>query len=305
MTSSSSARPLVICLGSVVLDHTFWVDEVVQPPSKNRARAYRAGPGGLSANASIAVQRLGGQAVFWARVGEDANGPLVLGALGQEGIDTSGVRRVAGGVTPVSAVLVDQMGERSTYSYRGENLGSDPGWLPLQRLDDARALLTDPRWPEGAVAALEVARARGIPTVLDGEKSETRLLLDLVPRVDHAIFSAPGLGNFAPGLKQADALRRVLETGCRLAAVTLGERGTMWMLPGDSSPRLMPAFSVAATNTTGAGDVFHGAYALAIAEGQETEAALRFASAAGALRARDGETPDRAAVDAMLTEAAA
>jgi sulfofructose kinase len=62
----------------------------------------------------------------------------------------------------------------------------------------------------------------------------------------------------------------------------------------------MPAFPVEATNTTGAGDVFHGAYALAMAEGMEVEAAMRFASAAGALRARDGATPDRAMVSALL-----
>jgi sulfofructose kinase len=57
---------------------------------------------------------------------------------------------------------------------------------------------------------------------------------------------------------------------------------------------------VQATNTTGAGDVYHGAYALAVAEGQTVEAAIRFASAAGALRARDGATPTRAMVEAVL-----
>jgi sulfofructose kinase len=57
---------------------------------------------------------------------------------------------------------------------------------------------------------------------------------------------------------------------------------------------------VQATNTTGAGDVYHGAYALALAERQGVEAAIRFASAAGALRARDGATPDRAAVEELL-----
>jgi len=68
----------------------------------------------------------------------------------------------------------------------------------------------------------------------------------------------------------------------------------------DPTPRVTPAFRVQATNTTGAGDVFHGAYALAIAEGQSAEQAIRFSSAAGALRARDGATPDRAMVDELL-----
>ena len=282
------------------MDHTFGVDEVVQPPSKNRARTYTLGAGGLAANASVAVSRLGGRCVFWGRVGDDLNGAPLLDALSSQGVDTSTCRRAPGGRTPVSAVLVDPQGERSTFSYRGEGLGTDPSWLPLDLLDDARAFLCDPRWPEGSAAALDHARAKGIPTVIDGEKSETRLLRDLVPRTDHAVFSVPGLANFAPGARPAEALRRAIAAGCQVAAVTRGEDGVLWLTREDTEPRVTPAFRVQATNTTGAGDVFHGAYALAIAEGQLIDHAMRFASAAGALRARDGATPDRAMVDALM-----
>ena len=291
---------MVVCLGSVVVDHSFWVNEIMLPPSKNVARQYRSGPGGLAANAAIAVARLGGHSVFWSRVGDDVNAPLVGRALEAEGIDISGLHRSEGGRTPVSAVLIEKDGDRSTFSYRGEQLGIDPSWLPLERLDEARCLLCDPRWPEGVVHALAAARARGVPSVIDAEKSETRILVDLVPRVDHAIFSAPGLQNFAPGQKPAEALRRAIESGCLLAAVTRGEESTLWMTRDEPTLREMPVFKVHATNTTGAGDVFHGAYALAIAEGQGIEGALRFATAAGALRAQDGETPRRAAVEALL-----
>lgn len=293
-------RPLVVCLGSVVMDHTFQVDDIAQPPSKNRARGYAIGAGGLAANASIAVSRLGGKCLFWGRVGDDLNGRPLLAALAEQGVDVSACRLAPEGRTPVSAVLVDPTGERSIYAFRGENLGIDPGWLPLHLLDTAGALLCDPRWPEGAARALDHARARGIPSVIDGEKSETRLLLDLVPRADHAVFSAPGLANFAPGKRVGDGLRQAIAAGCRVAAVTQGEKGTMWLTREDPTPRHTPAFRVLATNTTGAGDVFHGAYALAVAEGQPVPRAMRFAAAAGALRARDGATPDRAMVEALL-----
>jgi sulfofructose kinase len=293
-------RPVVVCLGSVVMDHTFYVDDIVQPPSKNRAKSYALGAGGLAANASIAVARLGGHCVFWGRVGDDLNGRPLLEALQEQGVDVSQCRLAPGGRTPVSAVLVDPVGERSIYAYRGEGLGSDPGWLPLERIDGAKAFLCDPRWPEGSAAALDYARARGVASVIDGEKTETRILLDLIPRVDHAVFSVPGLSNFAPGLKPAEGLRKAIAAGCQVAAVTQGEKGTLWMTRDDASPRRTPAFRVQATNTTGAGDVFHGAYALAIAEGQPIEAVMRFASAAGGLRARDGATPTRAMVDELL-----
>lgn len=292
--------PLVVCLGNLVADHTFWVQEIAEPPFKGIARAYRLGPGGMAAAAAVAVVRLGGRARFWGRVGDDMNGWPLAEALAQDGVDMSQLRRVPGGRTPVSAVLVDPRGERSIFNYRGEGLGLDPDWLPVDSLGHAHALLCDPRWPEGAARALAAARERGIPTILDGEKSETRILRQLVPMVDHAIFSTPGLLNFAPGVSQAEGLRRALAEGVRVAAVTRGEHGTLWAMRDDPEPRETPAFQVEATNTTGAGDVFHGAYALAIAEGQGVAQAMRFASAAGALRAQDGETPRRQAVEALL-----
>jgi sulfofructose kinase len=296
-------RPLVVCLGTVVADHTFWVEEIPQPPAKATARAYRLGPGGLAANAAIAVARLGGRAAFWGRVGDDLNGEPLAEALAEEGVDVTALRRVSGARTPVSAVLVDRAGERTTLSFRGEGLDRDPSWLPLGALDGAAALLCDPRWPEGAAAALEAARARGVLSVLDAEKSETRILVDLVPRADHAVFSIAGLQIFAPGVQPAEGLRRALARGhTRLAAVTRGERSTLWMTRDDMRLRETPSFRIEATDTTGAGDVFHGAYALAIAEGQDRAAAMRFAAAAGALRARDGRTPTRAMVEALLAE---
>lgn len=294
-------RPLVICLGNAVADHVFRVDEIPQPPAKERARGYALTAGGMAANAAIAVRRLGGRAAFWGRVGDDSNGELLLRALREDGVETADIRVIPGATSPTSAVLVDKLGERVILGFRGERLDPDPAWLPLARLAEARALLCDPRWVEGAVRACTEAEARGIETVLDGERSETRVLLELVPRVRHAIFSVPGLANYATGLRPVDALRRAVREGVtQVAAVTRGEQGVLWLRRGEETPRQMPAFPVAATNTTGAGDVFHGAYALALAEGMGLEAALRLANAAGALRARDGRTATRAETEAFL-----
>lgn len=295
--------PLVICLGNVVADHVFRVDDVPQPPAKAQARGYKLTIGGMAANAAIAVQRLGGRAAFWGRVGDDPNASLLTEGLRAEGIDLTGLHVVPGARSPVSAVLVDRFGERAIMGFRGEGLGTDPSWLPLDMLKGARAFLCDPRWPEGAAVALEAAEKLDIPTVLDGERSETRLLLDLVPRVRYAIFSAPGLNNFAPGQKPAEALRRAVAQGVtKMAAVTRGEDSTLWLMRGETRPREMPAFKIEARDTTGAGDVFHGAFAIGMAEGMEVEDALRLASASGALRARDGATAHRAEIETFMAE---
>ncbi len=298
-----TARPVrVICCGQIVMDHSFNVDEIEAAPSKVTARRYHAGVGGMSAHAAIAVARLGGEVSFWGRVGDDQAGEELAAAMAAEGVEISGLKRLAGAQTPLSAVIVDKRGERSIVTYRGNGLSTETDWLPLEALDGAGAVLCDPRWTQGTAAVFAAARARGVASVLDAEKSEMRVLLDLVPLVDHAIFAAPGLRIFAGISNPAEGLKRALASGpLKLAAVTRGEDGTLWLAPGMSRPVELPAFKVVATNTTGAGDVFHGAYALAIAEGQSTAQALRFASAAGALRARDGETPTRAMVDGLLS----
>lgn len=295
-------RPVkVVFCGQALLDHSFFLDEIDAPPSKMTARRYVPGVGGMGAHAAIAAVRLGARAVFLGRVGDDANGQAVRDALAAEGVDVTHLRRMPGGRTPLSAVLIDKRGERAIVTWRGAGLSPDPAWLPPDALDGAGAVLSDPRWPEGAARIFGQARMRGIPTVLDGEKSEARVLLDVVPRADHVIFAERGLSVFAPATPPLAALGRALESGpLRLAAVTRGERSTLWLSPGDTALRETPSFPVDARNTTGAGDVFHGAYAVAVAEGQPMAQALRFAAAAGALRARDGETPDRAMVDAML-----
>ncbi|MBP0446118.1 sugar kinase [Roseomonas sp. SSH11] len=294
-------KAVVVCVGQVVTDHTFRVDEVEPPPSKTTARGYAPSVGGMAANAAIAVVRLGGAALFWGRVGRDEAGEELRHVLEAEGVDASGLVMAEGARTPLSAVIVDKRGERSIVTYRGERLPTDPSALPLERLAEAGALLCDPRWPEAAELAFRAARARGLASALDAEKSEERVLRQLVPLADHVIFAKTGLTIFAPNLPPEEGLARALTTGpLALAAVTLGEKGTDWRCPGMERAATRPAFPVEATNTTGAGDVFHGAYTLAIAEGQGVEEALRFASAAGALRARDGRTPDRAMLEELL-----
>lgn len=303
---STSKPPLVICLGNVVADHVFRVEEVPQPPAKAQAKGYQLNVGGMAANAAIAVTRLGGRAAFWGRVGDDPNAGLLIDGLKKEDIDLTGMKQVAGARSPVSAVLVDRYGERAIMGYRGDGLGTDPSWLPLKMLDDAGAVLCDPRWPEGAHVLLDEAEKRDIPTVLDGERSETRLLLDLVPRVRYAIFSVPGLTNYGSGARPREALRKAVSEGVtRMAAVTRGEKSTLWIMRGEDRIRETPVFRVEARDTTGAGDVFHGAFALAMAEGMEMEAAIRFSSAAGALRARDGATAHRRELEQFLDESAA
>jgi sulfofructose kinase len=143
------------------------------------------------------------------------------------------------------------------------------------------AVLADPRWVAGAVALFTAARAAGIPTVLDADVADREVFEMLLPLTDHAIFSEPALAGFA-GSAGDESLAKIAAFGCRVAAVTCGHQGLALRESGVT--RNQPAYPVDAVDTTGAGDVFHGAYALAIGVGLAVIDAMAFAAAAAALK---------------------
>lgn len=272
-------NPAVICLGMVAQDHIWTVDALPAGSGKSLASGFTSSGGGMAATAAVAVARLGGQAAFWGRAGNDQSGRLQRIELELEGVDVSNYRLFDKAATPVSGVLVDAEGDRMIINFRGGNLPASPDWLPLDALPAAGAVLADPRWPEGAARAFEAARAQGIPTVLDAEVSEPEVFELLLPLTDHAIFSEPSLARFAGS---DDPLAKVAGYGCRVAAVTRGEKGVEWLENGQRHH--LPAFEVPVIDTTGAGDVFHGAWALAVAAGATVRDAAGFAAAAAALK---------------------
>ncbi|MDP1582383.1 MAG: PfkB family carbohydrate kinase [Bradyrhizobium sp.] len=271
----------VICLGLSALDQIWRVPAFFSGGSqKIRSLHYATMGGGMAATAAVTVARLGGQAAFWGRGGDDAAGHEMRKALSGQGVDAAQFRLFAEGHSSVSGVLVDDAGERQIVNFRGQ-FPEEAGWLPLGDVAAASSVLADPRWPAGAVALFEAARARAIPTILDAEVAEPDVFEALLPLTDHAIFSEPALSGFAGSTGDA-ALAGIAKFGCAVAAVTRGADGVTWLQNGMSHRQ--PAYAVSAVDTTGAGDVFHGAYAFAIGAGLDAADAMSFAAAAAALK---------------------
>jgi sulfofructose kinase len=143
-------------------------------------------------------------------------------------------------------------------------------------------VLADLRWMEGARVAFAAARNAGVPTVLDADLGGREALAELLESTDFAIFSAPALEEFAAGDAIEDRLRRVAALGPRHAGVTLGEAGYLWLEGGTTSRS--PAFEIDVVDTTGAGDAFHGAFTLGLAEGRLTPEIVRRACAVAAMK---------------------
>jgi sulfofructose kinase len=274
-------RVRVVCLGLSALDQVWRVDRFFSGQSeKVRALDYATLGGGMAANAAVTVARLGGAIAFWGRGGEDAAGREMHAALAAEGIDVANFRLFPDGRSSVSGIIVDGTGERQIVNFRG-TFPEAADWLPLDQVTQVSAVLADPRWVEGAIALFGKARALGIPTVLDGDVADAEVFERLLPLADHAIFSEPALASFA-GAADGAALNKLGRFACRVIAVTRGSEGVSWYENGRLQQQA--AYPVSVTDTTGAGDVFHGAYVLAIGAGLDVQDAMAFASAAAALK---------------------
>ncbi len=271
----------IVCLGLSAQDQVWRVERSFSGTSeKIRSTEYTTLGGGMAANAAVTVARLGGAISFWGRGGDDAAGREMRAALAAEAIDVVNFKLFADGRSSVSGIIVDGFGERQIVNFRG-SFPEAADWLPLEDVAKASAVLADPRWVDGAVAMFTKARVSGIPTVLDGDVADAEVFERLLPLTDHAIFSEPALAAFAGSADDA-SLNKLARFNCRVTAVTRGGEGVSWHENG--RPQRRAAYPVAVVDTTGAGDVFHGAYALAIGVGLTVPDAMAFASAAAALK---------------------
>ena len=264
-----------VSIGHVALDLMFQIDAFPDHPTKKHASDFFQGVGGMSANSAVALSRLGAKAAFYGPVGDDTAAPVFLQHFRRQGVDTRHVHPIQGQTNSISSIVTDAQGERMIFSHKGSAL-QHPAPFDPACLDHQDVVLTDPRCVIWAEQALRIARQKKLPTLLDGEVSPTEDLQRLVPLAQWVVFSDPGLQSFHAGTP-ADGLARALDSGpdVELVAVTLGAEGLMWQVRGQAAQR-MPGFKVPhVVDTTGAGDTFHGALALAWAQGKShTEAQI-------------------------------
>jgi sulfofructose kinase len=295
---------VVLCAGIAVQDLIFRVQDFPPPGGKARASAYLAVNGGCAGNAAIAVARLGGRARYVGPLGDaqDAATESILAQFARDGVDTAGVLRIAGAVAPVSAILVDAAGERMIATRVEPQLDDVRLEDPEPLLDGISVLLADNRYGAFVLPLCAAARRRGIPVVLDADRP--RDAADpLFRSASHVIFSREGLQGMADDL--AAGLSAAAQRTDAFLAVTDGAGDLLWMRDGAVQRMSVPKLQ--AVDTLAAGDVFHGAFALALAEGRDAPDALRFAAATASLKCtRFGGVagaPGRAEVEKIMAQA--
>jgi sulfofructose kinase len=277
-----AAAKRIICVGHAALDRIYRIDAFPAHPTKVRALEHIEAGGGMAANAAVAIARLGGMAELWSRVGDDSAGHTIRAGLRAERVDVRYVQAFEGARSSTSAIIVDDRGERLIVGQRDAGMPSGTSWLPLERVRTADAVVGDVRWLEGARAVFAQARKDRVPTLLDADLGAREALPGLLQLTDYAIFSAPALRDFVAGGTDAERLEHVLSLGPRHAGVTLGADGYLWRERAGGGH--VSAFRVNVTDTTGAGDAFHGTFALMLAEGRSAGEGARLAAAAAALK---------------------
>ena len=280
----SGAGPKVLFVGALTRDTLYRVEDFSRGPGKYITEGTVSTASGMAANAATAAARLGGCPALWASVGGDALAPALIAEIAAEGVDCSPVRRVPGGRSASATIIVDGTGERWVLVDYDPVTQRAPDASEVPDISKYAAVMVDVRWPEAARVALEHAQNVDIPGVLDADVAPREILADLSRHASHVVASAPGAAILTAGAAPAFAAARIAETfGC-FACVTDGADGS-YFVDGPGRPSVhIPNPEVAVVDTNGAGDVFHGAFTQAFAEGQGAADCIRFASAAAALK---------------------
>ncbi|TFV74734.1 sugar kinase [Bradyrhizobium frederickii] len=302
--AQSDAAPRILCIGIPVRDLTFRVAAVPARGSKANATHLAEICGGNALNAAIAVARLGGRVAFAGPMGDDreTSSGFILAQMAQECIDTTHIVRMPDVTTPVSAIMIEPSGERTLTIYRDPRLWTAELPDADKLLADCRALLVESRCAAFAISLCTEARRRGIPAIVGVDRAMS-LQDGLLTAASHLLFASEQVQETAGIADDGAALRRLAGLTPAFLAATRGPNGTIW-LNETGALEETPAFPVEAVDTLGAGDVFHGAFTLRLAEGAEVREALRFAAVAAALKCiRHGggqAAPQRIEVEQLL-----
>jgi sulfofructose kinase len=297
----------VLGLGCVTVDDLFYVDHYPPPDVKTPVNSRTRNCGGLTCTALVTATRLGAQCGYAGVLGQDELSDYALSQMASEGIDIQHARRDEDVKTLHAVGVIDEASKtRNLFYYREGETGAREDWPAAEVIVAAKVLFLDTYGVAGSIRAAKIAREVGIPIVGDLERSSKPRFLELLELVDHLIVPAECATSVTGATDLATATRGLWCDGRQVVVVTSGDEGCWYLSVENGSPTHVPAFEVDVVDTTGCGDVFHGAYAAALAEAQSLPDRIQLATAAAAIKAtqKGGQAgiPSRQVVQSFLGE---
>jgi sulfofructose kinase len=311
MTNSPipAAAPIdILGVGSVAVDDLLAVAAYPSADAKARVLRRERQCGGLTGTALVAAARSGARCGYAGVVGTDELSDEVARQFQRERVDTRWMAREPAARVIYSIIVVDQQHQTRTIFYDlAGTIGVNPLWPPAEAIQSARALYIDHLDADMVLRAARIARAAGVAVIADFEYVSSPLFAELLELVDHLILPAGFAAELSGRSDPREAAQALWSAGRELVAITCGADGAWWIgRAAPEQPRHQPAFPVQVVDTTGCGDVFHGAYAAALARGQAAENRMYYAAAAAALKATkpgpQAGIPTRAEVEIFLAD---
>jgi sulfofructose kinase len=273
----------VVGVGHATVDHLGIVPRFPEVDTKNEMLEFSIQGGGPVATALVTLACLGVRTTFMGKISDDDFGTFIRQGFREAGVDTSGLIIDPGKVSPYSFIAIEKgNGSRTIFWTRGDVDLLDPEDLRLDLLQGARAVLVDGLQMEAQVVVARKARSMGIPVIYDAG-SPREGMEALIANTDVLVASELFAAEVGGGAL-AESLRRLNTMGPRTVVITIGEEGSVGM-EGDET-FIVPAVQVDVVDTTGAGDVYHGAFIYGLLQGWDLNRRMRFANAAAALKCR-------------------
>ncbi|MBF0487492.1 MAG: sugar kinase [Nitrospirae bacterium] len=269
---------LVAGLGQCSLDYLTFVDMFPVEDKKCEVSPWVIEGGGPVATALVVLNRLGVKTRFIGIVGDDEVGVKIKNGLIAEGVDISHMLTETGGSSQTACIIINRTTASRTILW--SRASRDDCNIAESFLNGANILHLDGLMQEASINAAQMAKALGVPVMLDAGSVRERTR-ELLPLCDYVVCSEEFSKKYASS--HEETLRRLTGLGVRFACVTLGSDGSLTMAP-DGHIFYHPAYDIEAVDTTGAGDVFHGGCIYGILNGWPHEKTIRFATATAAMK---------------------
>jgi sugar/nucleoside kinase (ribokinase family) len=292
----------VLGLGCTAVDDVVCVPSFPAADQKVRVERSFRRSGGLTGAALVTAARLGARCAYAGRLGMDEPSQYIAEDFRREGVDVTHVPRSARACVVHSTIIVGEAAGSRNIFFEVKGLLGAHDSLPATRIIRAsRVLFIDHYGMKGNLRAARIARSAGVGIVADFEGDAIPLFQEVLDLVDHLILSEGFALRITRETTAARAAQALWRADRAAVIVTCGAEGC-WSVSATSGNEAVhyPAFRVRAADTTGCGDVFHGAYAASLARGNALPTRIRFAAAAAALKAMSGEIPHLGAVNRFV-----
>jgi len=278
----------IVVVGSTNMDMVVKTGHIPKPGETVLGGTFFMNPGGKGANQAVAIARLGGDVTFISKIGNDIFGKQSTKIFDDEGVDIGGIYAEVNSPSGIALITVDDKGENSIVVAPGANasLSADNVQAAFDKYPQASVLLIQLEIPmETVEAAINYARSKSITVILNPAPMNKAVakLLDKIDIITPNAHEAEALSNHPiTDVESAiEAAKKIQQQGVKTVIITLGEEGAILLTEDEVQHIRTP--KVEAIDSTAAGDVFNGAFAVALSEGKPLNKAVTFACRAAAI----------------------